>query len=203
MAGAETLHLPGLAARSFDSLLEEAVRFHGHECPGQVLGVRMVLAGCRAIGMDEPRGAGKDLVIFVEIDRCATDAIQALTGVSLGKRTLKYLDYGKLGATFVHVPSGQAVRVAVRDSSRARALEWAPGASSERAAQLVGYRCMPEGELLTLESVRINPGWLDRKRVRVSCAACGEGINYQREVVVDGRVLCQGCSGPGYYSACG
>jgi formylmethanofuran dehydrogenase subunit E len=79
-----------LRERSFDDLLAEAVRFHGHLCPGQVLGVRMALAGCRAVGLEEPRRAGKGLVVFVEIDRCATDAIQVLTGVSLGKRTLKH-----------------------------------------------------------------------------------------------------------------
>ena len=200
MLDAETLRESGLAARSFDSLLLEAVRFHGHQCPGQVLGVRMVLAGCRAIGVDEPRQAGKDLVIFVEIDRCATDTIQALTGVSLGKRTLKYLDYGKMAATFVNVRSSQAIRVAARESARERAREWAPLAGTAREAQITAYRCMPEKELLALELVRINPGWLDRRRVRVRCAACGEGINDEREVSVDGRALCRPCSGLSYYA---
>ena len=87
-----------LAQRPFDELVEEAVAFHGHLCPGQVLGVRMAVTGCREVGIPLPRRAGKGLVVFVEIDRCATDAIQALTGVSLGKRTLKHLDYGKMAA---------------------------------------------------------------------------------------------------------
>jgi formylmethanofuran dehydrogenase subunit E len=60
---------------------------------------------------------------------------------------------------------------------------------------------MPEAELLTFESVRINSGWLDRKRARISCSACGEGINYQREVLVGGRVVCRACSGANYYSS--
>ena len=79
--------------RDFDDLRDVAVRFHGHLCPGQVLGVRMALAGCREAGLTDPRAAGKALVVIVEIDRCATDAIQALTGVSLGKRTLRHLDF--------------------------------------------------------------------------------------------------------------
>ena len=107
-----------LAERSFDDLLAEAVEFHGHLCPGQVLGVRMALAGTREVGITTPRTAGKNLVVFVEIDRCATDAIQALTGVSLGKRTLKHLDYGKMAATFVNVSRGAAVRVVARDCAR-------------------------------------------------------------------------------------
>lgn len=69
-----------LFARSVNDLLEEAVAFHGHLCPGQVLGVRMAMAGSREVGIPLPRWAGKGLVVFVEIDRCATDAIQALTG---------------------------------------------------------------------------------------------------------------------------
>jgi formylmethanofuran dehydrogenase subunit E len=200
MVDAETLREPTLVARSFDSLLLEAVRFHGHECPGQVLGVRMVLAGCRAIGIDQPREAGKDLVVFVEIDRCATDAIQALTGVSLGKRTLKHLDYGKMAATFVHVPSRKAVRVVARDSARARAREWAPYAPSERDGQISAYKGMPESELLALQAVQIDPGWLDRRRIRVFCQSCGEGVNYEREVAIGNRTLCRSCSGHSYYS---
>ena len=106
--------------RQFDELLQEAVAFHGHLCPGQVLGIRMAVAGCRALQIDEPKAMGKGLVVFVEIDRCATDAIQAVTGCSLGKRTLKHMDYGKMAATFVNVPAGEAVRVAARDDARAR-----------------------------------------------------------------------------------
>jgi formylmethanofuran dehydrogenase subunit E len=79
-----------LARATFDELLAHAVAFHGHLCPGQVLGVRMAIAGCRELGFERPWTAGKRLVVFVEIDRCATDAVEALTGVSLGKRTLKH-----------------------------------------------------------------------------------------------------------------
>lgn len=197
--GAAVWEVP-LSERTLEDLAAEAVRFHGHSCPGQVLGVRMTLAGCREIGLDQPRSADKALVVFVEIDRCAADAIQALTGVSLGKRTLKHMDYGKTAATFVGTRTGAAVRVAVRDDARARALEWAPAASDARAAQAAAYRVMPEAELLHIERVVIDPGWLDRRRLRVFCARCGEGINYQREVIAGGQIVCRPCGGEGYYS---
>ncbi|MEX2145795.1 MAG: FmdE family protein [Candidatus Rokuibacteriota bacterium] len=190
-----------LSARSFDELLEAGVRFHGHLCPGQVLGVRMVLAGCREVGIERPNSAGKRLVIFVEIDRCATDAIQALTGVSVGKRTLKPLDYGKTAATFVDVTTGTAVRVAARDDARVRATEWGAGAAGPREAQISAYRTMPESDLLAIQRVAVAPGWLDRRRVRVPCEGCGEGINYERQVVVGGRTLCRPCAGQTYYVA--
>ncbi len=156
-----------LFERPFDELVEEAVAFHGHLCPGQVLGVRMAVAGCREVEIPLPRQAGKGLVVVVEIDRCATDAIQALTGVSLGKRTLKHLDYGKMAATFVNVPRGVAVRVSARDGARARAASYTPGQSDGRQAQIQAYQVMPEAALLGIEPVVVNPGWLDRRRVRV------------------------------------
>jgi formylmethanofuran dehydrogenase subunit E len=134
--------------QSFDDLLTEAVSFHGHLCPGQVLGVRMTMAGCRDLGFESPRRAGKRLVVLVEIDRCATDAIQALTGVSLGKRTLKHLDYGKMAATFVDNVTGDAVRVVARDEARVHAAEWAPGELDPRRAQVAAYRVMPKSLLL-------------------------------------------------------
>jgi formylmethanofuran dehydrogenase subunit E len=191
---------PPLSERSFGALLQEAVAFHGHLCPGQVLGVRMALVGCREAGVARPRSAGKRLVVFVEIDRCATDAIQAVTGVSVGKRTLKHLDYGKMAATFVNVSAGAAVRVVARDEARQMAGEWAVAESDPRRAQTAAYRVMPESELFRIEPVVVRPGWLDRRRVRVSCQACREGINYQREVTVSGRTLCRPCSGERYYT---
>jgi len=187
--------------RPFDELLQEAVAFHGHLCPGQVLGVRMAVLGCRALGIDEPKAMGKRLVIFVEIDRCATDAIQAVTGCSLGKRTLKHMDYGKMAATFARVATGKAVRVAARDDARERASAYAPGATAPRQAQLEAYRVMSEAELLSLRPVTIQPGWLDRNRVRVFCQLCGEGVNYGREILSDGCTLCRPCFAGAYYAS--
>jgi formylmethanofuran dehydrogenase subunit E len=185
--------------RDREALLAEAVAFHGHLCPGQVLGVRMAQAGCRAVSVDEPRAAGKSLVVFVEIDRCATDAIQALTGVSLGKRTLKYLDYGRTAATFVNVAAGRAVRVAAREEARAAAARLAPAEADPRRAMLAAYRVMDEAELLALAPVVIAPGWLDQPRARVRCEGCGEGVSYAREVRVQARTLCRACAAPAYY----
>ena len=188
-----------LTERRLDELLAEAVRFHGHQCPGQVLGVRMAVAGCREVGIGRPLEAGKRLIVLVEIDRCATDAIQALTGVSLGRRTLKHLDYGKMAATFVDATAGRAVRVAARDDARQAAVLACPDAPDARHAELEAYRLMPETRLLDIAPVSVLPGWLDRPRVRVRCRACGESVNYGREVVRGGRPLCRPCAGERYY----
>jgi formylmethanofuran dehydrogenase subunit E len=185
--------------RAFDELLEESVAFHGHLCPGQVLGVRMVTTGCRALEIDEPKRMGKELVIFVEIDRCATDAIQALTGVSLGKRTLKFFDYGKMAVTFIRVDTGAAVRVVAREEARDLARLYAPAEQDLRKAMLEAYRVMPDEKSLQVGDVSVEPRWLDRQRVRVPCERCGEGINYKREVKSNGLTLCRPCSGEAYF----
>jgi formylmethanofuran dehydrogenase subunit E len=185
--------------RPFNELLEESVAFHGHLCPGGVLGIRMVTAGCRALEIEEPKRMGKGLVIFVEIDRCATDAIQALTGVSLGKRTLKFFDYGKMAATFIRVDTGTAVRVVAREEARDLARLYVPAEEDRRAAMLQAYRVMPEDELLATEEVWVEPRWLDRRRVRVPCARCGEGINYGREIRSHDINLCRPCAGKTYF----
>jgi formylmethanofuran dehydrogenase subunit E len=189
----------GIHERPFDDLVAEAAGFHGHVCPGTVLGVRMVLAGLREVEIREPRAAGKSLVVIVEIDRCATDAIEALAGVSLGKRTLKHADFGKMAATFVNVATGTSVRVAARESARALALQQAPAAGDPRGAQMIAYRGMAEADLLSIEPVVVDERLLGRRRTRVACATCGEGVNYQREVEIAGRPLCRGCAGERYY----
>ncbi len=105
---------------SLDDYLREAEQAHGHLCAGQVLGVRMAMLGLEKLGIDDPRGKDrKRLVTFVEIDRCATDAIGVVTGCRLGKRALKFRDWGKMAATFVDVSTGKAIRIAAKESSKA------------------------------------------------------------------------------------
>ena len=187
----------------FAELLEESVRTHGHLCPGQVLGVKMSLLGLRAIKVADPRGRDrKNLLIFVEIDRCATDAIQSVTGCSLGKRTMKFMDYGKMAATFLNLRTNRAVRVVVREDSRERAKACFPEISDKYAAQLEAYKIMPDEELFDVMDVSVNlrpedmPG---RPLQRVRCEECGEYVQDLREVNKNGRLLCKTCVSGGYY----
>src|SRR6266498_1924360 len=104
---------------TLEDLLQRAEQSHGHMCAGQVLGVRMAMLGCQAVGVQDPRGADrKSLIVFVEIDRCAADAVNTVTGCRLGKRTLKFVDYGKLAATFLNVKTNEAVRIVALDEAR-------------------------------------------------------------------------------------
>jgi formylmethanofuran dehydrogenase subunit E len=163
------------------------------------------MIGCREVGIDEPVGS-KSLLVYVEIDRCATDAIQAVTGCKLGKRTLKFLDYGKVAATFLNQDTGHAVRVLARDDSRDAVAAYAPAGMDKKAAQDYAYKLMPEEALFILEPVRVDvpdadlPGHPLR---RVPCDRCGEGINDGREVRQEGKTLCKPCAHGAYYQPLG
>ncbi len=189
--------------KSLDELLEEANQAHGHLCAGQVLGVRMALCGLSRLGIEDPRGRDrKRLVTYVEIDRCATDAIGVVTGCRLGKRALKFRDWGKMAATFVDLQSGRAIRVAARESSKELARKRHPELDSKNAQQMLAYRELSDDDLFTMQWVTVEVGPQEMpgfKGERIVCDHCGEGINYHREVVRDGRTLCRSCAGESYY----
>jgi formylmethanofuran dehydrogenase subunit E len=185
---------------SFEDLLTLAEAAHGHLCAGQILGVRMALLGCRRLDIEEPRGRDrKRLVTFVEIDRCATDAIGVVTGCRLGKRALKFRDWGKMAATFIDIPSGRAIRIAARESSKELARTLHPDIDNKNRQQMLAYREMSDADLFTEEWVRVTlspkefPGY---KGDRLACAKCGEGINYDRFIEREGQRLCLACASP-------
>jgi formylmethanofuran dehydrogenase subunit E len=190
--------------KTFDEYLRDAEQAHGHLCAGQILGVRMAMLGLDKLGIEDAHGKDrKRLFTFVEIDRCATDAIAVVTGCRLGKRALKFRDWGKMAATFIDVSTGKAIRIAAKESSKECAREMYPEVADKNQQQMRAYREMPEDELFTLQWVKVQlpeeelPGY---KSTRIICAACGEGINFRREVLRDGKTLCRSCTGESYYT---
>lgn len=189
---------------TLEELLERAEQAHGHMCAGQVLGVRMALLGCEKIGITDPRGGErKNIIVFVEIDRCAADAINTVTGCRLGKRTLKYHDYGKLAATFLNLKTEEAVRVVALDSARDAADHAFPEIENRYERQLQAYKILPDNVLFKTERVKVTVPAQDqpgRPVARVTCQECHEGINDRREVQKDGRTLCRACAGDAYFT---
>lgn len=190
--------------KSFEEYEQLAAAAHGHMCAGQILGLRLAIHGCELLGITDPTGAErKRLVTYVEIDRCATDAITVVTGCRMGKRALKFRDFGKMAATFCDVATGRAVRVAARESSKQKAKEMFPDIADKNQQQMRAYRAMDPALLFDHQWVRVKvephdmPGF---KGPRITCAACGEGINFHKEVTTaDGRTLCRSCAGERYY----
>jgi formylmethanofuran dehydrogenase subunit E len=187
--------------KTLDEYLEMARQAHGHLCAGQVLGVRLAMLGLRELGISDPIEERKRLVTYVEIDRFATDAVALVTGCRLGKRALKFFDWRKVAATFVDLPSGRAIRIIAREDSKARAREMFPELDNEHAQQKA-YHSLPDDALFKKEWVRVEvrpedlPGY---KGARVVCEQCGEGVNFKREVIVNGRTLCRACAIGRYY----
>jgi formylmethanofuran dehydrogenase subunit E len=189
--------------KSLDELLRDAEEAHGHLCAGQVLGVRLAMLGLELLGIDDPRGKDrKRLITFVEIDRCATDAVAVVTGCRLGKRALKFRDWGKVAATFVDLASQRAVRVCARESSKTLARQMHPEIENKNQQQMLAYREISNADLFTVQWVKVAlppeelPGY---KGERIVCEQCGEGINFQREVRRGGKILCRACAGEKYY----
>ena len=198
--------------KSLDEYLIDAEQAHGHLCAGQVLGVRLAMLGMQKLGVEDPRGKDrKRLVTFVEIDRCATDAVAVVTGCRLGKRALKFRDWGKMAATFVDLNARvdaetehfyRAVRIAAKESSKALAKAMHPEIENKNQQQMLAYREMSDDDLFATEWVKVElppqefPGY---KGGRIVCAECGEGINFGREVRQEGKILCCACAGERYY----
>jgi formylmethanofuran dehydrogenase subunit E len=188
--------------KTLDEYLQLAAVAHGHLCAGQVLGVRLAMLGLRELGITDPIAERKRIVTYVEIDRCMTDAIGLVANCRLGKRALKFRDWGKVAATFVDLQTGRAIRIAAKESSKEIARNMFPDMTKD-AGQQKAYAELAEDVLFDKKWVKVEvkahdlPGY---KGPRVVCAECGEGINFAREVLQGGRSLCRACAGETYYS---
>jgi len=186
---------------SLSEILQASTARHTHLCPRQVLGARLGLYGLALLDINPPVTRGTALIIL-EADGCFADAIEIATGATIGHRTLRINDYGKIAATFVEVKTGRALRLSPVLDVRAAALHYAPQESRHYFAQLKAYQVMPAEEMFLVKPVILRPGLddlLGQPGVRVNCARCGEDIINNRQVLINGELLCQACAGAGYY----
>lgn len=191
--------------KSLEEHLAETAAFHGGDCPGQTLGVRLARAGLQQIGIDDPLSDRwrKNIMVYVEIDRCAADAVMIVTGCRVGKRTLKIVDHGIMAATFINLKTGQAVRVTAREEARSLAPKYAPEETNKYEQQRQAYRVMPDEELLSFESVQVTipPQDMPGSPIsRVACERCGDHVVDLRQVEQNGVVLCRPCACGGYFT---
>jgi formylmethanofuran dehydrogenase subunit E len=189
----------------FEVLLESSADAHGHLCPGQVVGVRMAMLGCRLIGLNEPRRHDqiKKLIVYVEMDRCTADAVAHVTGVKLGRRSLKFADYGIMAATFVNLETGKAFRVVSTEAARSLAAAYAPEIADKYPQQLEAYKRMPDSVLFRVQQVKVKINECDLPgptRYKALCSRCGQVVRDQREVIQNGEVLCKPCSQESYFT---
>ena len=191
--------------QDFESLLQSSAAAHGHLCPGQVVGVRMAILGCRLIGLDEPTRHDqiKKLIIYVEMDRCTADAVAHVTGVKLGRRSLKFMDYGIMAAAFVNLETDQAFRVISTEEARSLASSYAPEIDEKYPQQLEAYKRMPDSVLFRVQRVKIVVPEEDLPgptRYKATCSRCGQVVRDRREVISDGLTLCKPCTDDVYFN---
>jgi len=191
--------------QDFDTLLKNSASAHGHLCAGQVVGVRMAMLGCRLIGLDHPKRIDqiKKLIVYVEMDRCTADAVANVTGARLGRRSLKFMDYGIMAATFVNLSTNKSFRVISTEESRELAEVYAPEISQKHLQQLEAYKRMPDYVLFRVQKVNVEineydmPGPTQKK---ITCTKCGQVVRDQREVMIDNVPVCRPCAGNAYFS---
>jgi formylmethanofuran dehydrogenase subunit E len=191
--------------KPFQQLLESSTAAHGHLCPGQVVGVRMAILGCRLIGLDDPtsRDEIKKLIVYVEMDRCTADAVAHVTGVKLGRRSLKFMDYGIMAATFVNLETGKAFRVLSTEEARSLVPFYAPEVVGKSGQQLEAYQRMPDSILFRVRQVQVALSEFDLPgptRRKVSCSRCGQVVRDHREVIENGSILCRPCTDGAYFT---
>jgi formylmethanofuran dehydrogenase subunit E len=190
---------------TFETLLEGSAKAHGHLCPGQVVGVRMAMLGCRLIGLDNPQRIDqlKKLIVFVEMDRCTADAVAYVTGVKLGRRSLKFTDYGIMAATFLNLETNEAYRIISTEESRNLTSEYAPEIDKKVPQQIAAYKRMPDKVLFRVQKVRIPcmdnemPGPTKKKAV---CVKCGQVVRDGKEIMKEGKPYCRPCSSGAYFT---
>ncbi|MBI5962364.1 MAG: TraR/DksA C4-type zinc finger protein [Chloroflexi bacterium] len=186
---------------NISNLLEKSMQDHDHLCPRQILGVRIGMAGMKALGFDEPP-TKKRLLVITETDGCFVDGVIAATNCTVGHRTLRVEDYGKVAATFVDVKTGRAVRVTPGLDIREHACLYAQDEPRHYFAQMQAYQVMPDQEMISVQEVMLNVPIgqiVSRPGVRVNCDVCGEEIMNEREVRQHGITLCLSCAQGGYY----
>lgn len=188
----------------FEELLNSSAIAHGHLCAGQVVGVRMAMLGCRLLGLDHPRSQDqiKKFVVYIEMDRCTADAVAHVTGVKLGRRSLKFMDYGIMAATFVYLETGEAYRVISTEEARDLTHVYAPGVDGKPRQQIEAYKQMPDSVLFRVQRATVNVSDFDLPgptRYKAICSQCGQVVRDHREIMVDGRSLCHPCANGAYF----
>jgi formylmethanofuran dehydrogenase subunit E len=191
--------------KPFDELLYASVKDHGHLCPGQVVGVRMAMLGLKLIGLEEPESHEqiKKLIVYVEMDRCAADAVAFVTGAKLGRRSLKFMDYGIMAATFLNLETSEAFRIVSTEESRDLADVYAPGIEEKVARETMAYKRMPDDVLFRIQKVNVPISEFDLPgptRKKAKCSRCGQVVRDNKEVMQEGKPFCKPCTHGAYFN---
>jgi formylmethanofuran dehydrogenase subunit E len=187
----------------------DAAKFHGHICPGLTIGYIAAKAGIEELCAD--RDIDEELVTIVENDACGVDAVQVITGCTIGKGNLIFKDYGKQAFTFICRDSGKAVRVVLKADFDIHALD--PELETLRPKVMSGtakeseelefrkrmndiseiMRKTPTEKMFDIKHVTVEIPQKARIFNSVKCSKCGEMLAESRARMQDGEIVCISC----------
>jgi formylmethanofuran dehydrogenase subunit E len=164
----------------------------------------MAMLGCRLIGLDEPSSHDqiKKLIVYVEMDRCAADAVAFVSGAKLGRRSLKFMDYGIMAATFLNLETSEAFRILSTEECRDLIEAYAPGIPDKIAQQIEAYKRMPDEVLFRVQKVNVPISEFDLPgptRIKAVCSGCGQIVRDNKEVILEGKPCCKPCAHGAYF----
>ena len=185
---------------------EDVVLFHGHSCPGLAIGYRVSL---RAIQEFPERAKDEELVVVVENNSCAVDAIQVITGCTFGKGNLIFKDYGKQVYTFTKRPSGKSIRISVdwkkpKETREEKAM-WTKYMQGDRSAKVLGFvhnkktarirhiLDANEKDIISVIKSSVEPQPEAEIYQSIRCGICKEKMMEPRARVKNGKIVCIPC----------
>ncbi|WP_407431009.1 FmdE family protein [Methanobrevibacter sp.] len=182
--------------KDYEEQLAKAGEFHGEICGGIAIGTKLAMYGMELMGM-ELNTRHKNLIVFLEIDRCMADAVQSVTKCSMGKRSLKQMYYGKFAVTFYDMDTGEAIRVCDADANKKEKIK------ETRDEMIERFKTTPPEELFTYEKVKIldipEPQLPGSAHSTEICHVCGEKVTDGRHLVRNGKAICKSCAEGSYY----
>lgn len=170
--------------------LDAVVSFHGHLCPGLLIGYRAALLALDTLEVGP--AADEDLVLIVENDSCSVDALQFLLSTTFGKGNLVFLDHGKQVFTVGDRTRGRAVRIALRHDAFQPSDPGAPAPTREERISVL--LSAPAERLFHVNPVGIQLPARAEVRPSVRCTRCREGVMETKTVASDEGPVCRPCA---------
>lgn len=162
----------------------KCVEFHGHECPGLAIGFKVCEAARIKLGVTF--SSDEEIVCITENDACGVDAVQLLTGCSVGKGNLIYRGRGKMAFSFFKRKSGEKLRIVMKKSFSRD--------DPDRAALQEAILQSSIDDLFDFKEPAFSLPETARLFNSLTCDQCGESATEHMMRIVNGKNVCLDCS---------
>ena len=162
-------------------LWDKCVDFHGHECPGLAIGFRASEIAKELMSLKFSKD--EEIVCITENDACGVDAIQVITGCTMGKGNLIFKNVGKMAFTFINRENKEAIRLMLKYDAREM--------DSEQKQQYIIEA--PADDVFKIEQIRVDLPEKAKKLLTIACEECNEGTAENKVRLQEGKKLCLDC----------